>query len=211
MTQSSGGSRALVGSRLAVSFANVPAMPGDLPSESLSWEDLIGFLEAARIISAERGAVLLDLTQSEPQTAQMLLQKAVRLRSALRQIFRAMVRKEPVGAAWVQRINEVLQITEGHDEVIADGDGWRIEFVARENGLEWLLAAIARSGAELLAGGADSPIRSCANPACGLFFYDTSRTHKRRWCSMSLCGNRSKVAAFAKRRQSKTRAASAGT
>jgi predicted RNA-binding Zn ribbon-like protein len=28
---------------------------------------------------------------------------------------------------------------------------------------------------------------------------------------MSLCGNRSKVAAFAKRRQSKTRAASAGT
>jgi predicted RNA-binding Zn ribbon-like protein len=30
-------------------------------------------------------------------------------------------------------------------------------------------------------------------------FYDDSKTQRRRWCSMALCGNRSKVAAFTRR------------
>jgi predicted RNA-binding Zn ribbon-like protein len=32
-------------------------------------------------------------------------------------------------------------------------------------------------------------------------FYDRTKSHKRRWCSMALCGNRHKVAEFRKRRQ----------
>lgn len=210
MAYSQDSSAALVGGRLAVSFANAPASPGSLAQDNLSWEELIGFLEAARIISPERGAVLLELTQTDPQAAHALLSKALRLRGALRQIFLAIVRQNPVEEGCIRPINEVLRITEGHDEVIVDGDGWRMEFIARENGLEWLLAAIARSGAELLAEGLNLPLRLCANPACGLFFYDASRTHKRRWCSMAFCGNRSKVAAFAKRKQRKAKAASAG-
>ena len=35
-----------------------------------------------------------------------------------------------------------------------------------------------------------------------LMFYDRTKSHKRRWCSMALCGNRHKVAEFRKRRQS---------
>jgi predicted RNA-binding Zn ribbon-like protein len=39
-------------------------------------------------------------------------------------------------------------------------------------------------------------LRRCANhDTCVLMFLDTSRSHTRRWCSMELCGNRSKVAA----------------
>jgi predicted RNA-binding Zn ribbon-like protein len=193
----------LVGGRLSVSFANVPARPGNVAGQGLNWEELVSFLEAAKIISEDRGKQLLILTQNEPQVAEALLRRAESLRGALRRIFGAMVRKERVEEEWVRSVNAVLRITEGHDELVADGEEWRIEFVAREGGLEWLLAAIARSGAELLTEGADARIRKCANPACGLFFYDASRTHKRRWCSMALCGNRSKVAAFAKRRQAR--------
>lgn len=36
-------------------------------------------------------------------------------------------------------------------------------------------------------------IRRCANPVCTLRFYDTSKNGARRWCSMSLCGNRAKT------------------
>lgn len=46
-----------------------------------------------------------------------------------------------------------------------------------------------------------NPIRSCANPTCPLFFEDTSKNKRRRWCSMSSCGNRAKVASFYKRRE----------
>ncbi|MCU7823624.1 CGNR zinc finger domain-containing protein [Kitasatospora sp. DSM 101779] len=37
-------------------------------------------------------------------------------------------------------------------------------------------------------------IKQCAHPACILHFFDTSQNGRRRWCSMALCGNRSKAA-----------------
>jgi predicted RNA-binding Zn ribbon-like protein len=187
----------LVGGRLALDFVNTTAS-----SRELSWDELIGFLEAVRIVSSERSARLLLLPQSDPQTADHLLQKARRLRAFLRRVFSAMVRKEPIVHEWVEPVNEVLRITEGHDELVQRGDSWRIEYIAREAGLDWLLAAIARSAAEMIVEGAGARIRVCANPRCGLFFYDASRTHRRRWCSMAVCGNRSKVAAFARKHPS---------
>ncbi|MFI9815130.1 CGNR zinc finger domain-containing protein [Saccharothrix variisporea] len=36
-------------------------------------------------------------------------------------------------------------------------------------------------------------IRKCANPDCVLHFVDTSRTGRRQWCSMTVCGNRLKA------------------
>ena len=110
-----------------------------------------------------------------------------------------MVRKQKVAPEWAGPLNEILRVTEGHDELVQEDGLWRIEFMAREGGLEWLLAAIARSAAELVAEGTQARLRICANPACGLFFYDNSRTRRRRWCSMAVCGNRSKVAAFARK------------
>jgi predicted RNA-binding Zn ribbon-like protein len=100
---------------------------------------------------------------------------------------------------WVAAINALLEITEGHDQLQREQGGWKLGFRARHEGLEWLLAAIARSGAELIAKGAKGGLQRCDNANCRLMFYDDSKTHRRRWCSMALCGNRSKVAAFARR------------
>jgi predicted RNA-binding Zn ribbon-like protein len=36
-------------------------------------------------------------------------------------------------------------------------------------------------------------LKRCANLGCVLWFYDTSRGGRRRWCSMAICGNRDKV------------------
>jgi len=38
-------------------------------------------------------------------------------------------------------------------------------------------------------------VRKCEH--CALHFHDTSKIGTRRWCSMRLCGNRAKVAAYA--------------
>src|SRR6266852_24649 len=183
-----------LGGRLSVDFVNVT-----LSNEELTWERLILFLETARIVSAERGAQLLDLPQSDLQAAEALLSKARRVGLALRRAFAAMLRKQRIAGEWVEPINEILRITEGHDELVSQQGVWELEFIAREGGLDWLLAAVARSGAEIIAEGARAPLRLCANPHCGLFFYDKSRMHRRRWCSMAVCGNRSKVAAFARK------------
>jgi predicted RNA-binding Zn ribbon-like protein len=184
----------LIAGRLSVDLVNVNAI-----HPKLSWEELISFLGAVGIVSSERGSQLLALPHSDPQAAEGLLLKARRLSASLSLAFSALARKQAVAPKWVEPVNEILQITEGHDELVQETGVWKIEFVAREAGLDWLLAAVARSAAEIIAEGPKAPLRLCANPHCGLFFYDDSRTHRRRWCSMATCGNRSKVAAFARK------------
>jgi len=185
---------AFIGGRLALDFANELGLVSDF-----SWDELLDFLLAAKIISSERSAQLLSLPDGDPHSAGGLLVKARRLHAAFRIAFAAVLRGDAMPRAGVEAINDILCITEGHDELVSDGSRWHLEFVARENSLDWLLAAIARSGAEILAEAPSAPLRICSNPGCGLFFYDTSRTHRRRWCSMSRCGNRHKVAAFSRR------------
>ena len=187
-------SPSLIAGRLSLDFVNVLGPPSDF-----SWESLLRFLLVTRIISPERSAQLLVLPQSDPQSAAALLGRAQTLHASLREIFTAMLAKEAQLRDWVAPINDVLRITEGHDELLEQDGKWGLEFVARESGLDWLLAAIARSAAEIIAEGTSSRLRACSNPSCRLFFYDTSRTRRRRWCSMSRCGNRHKVAVFSRR------------
>lgn len=186
-----------ISGRLALDFVNVVSR-----NSELSWNKLIAFFESARIVTPERGGELLALSRSDAQAAESLLRKAQRLAAALRLSFDAILHKHKVLREWIEPLNEILRITEGHDELVSMDQHWEIQFVASESGLEWLLAAVARSAAEIIAEGPRAPLRLCANPRCGLFFYDTSRTHQRRWCSMTVCGNRHKVAAFARRHAS---------
>jgi len=190
----------LVAGRLALDFANLSPSAHDL-----SWEEFVSFLVDARLVSVDRAARLRPLLSTEPQAVDAVLLRILRLRESLRAIFASLVDEHPFPSSWVEPINEILRITEGHDELVARKGSWSLQFVARESGLDWLLAALARSAAELLVEGPRAPIRRCANASCGLFFYDDSRTHRRRWCSMAVCGNRHKVAAFLRRRAPRRR------
>jgi hypothetical protein len=134
----------LLGGRLAVDFANAPSYPG-APDRDLSWEELVAFLEVSRIVSAARGAQLLTLSQTDPRAAFAVLSRSVRLRDALRRAFGAMAKKERVAVECAQPINEILRITEGHDELLNTDENWTLKFIAREGGLDLLLAAITRS------------------------------------------------------------------
>lgn len=190
----------LVAGRLALDFANLAPSAHDL-----SWDEFVSFLVDARLVSGDRAARLRSLLATEPYAVDVVLLRILRLRESLRAIFASIVDGEPFPASWVEPINEILRITEGHDELVTHKGSWSLQFVARESGLDWLLAALARSAAELLVEGPRAPIRCCANPSCRLFFYDDSRTHRRRWCSMAVCGNRHKVASFLRRRATRRR------
>lgn len=65
---------------------------------------------------------------------------------------------------------------------------------------EALLVTLAREAVHLLGGREASRIRQCQSPTCTIFFVDNSRKGDRRWCSMSACGNKAKVAEFRQRR-----------
>ena len=57
------------------------------------------------------------------------------------------------------------------------------------------LALIAADAAELLGTGLRDRLRICPGPGCRGRFLDDSPAARRRWCSMAVCGNRSKAAA----------------
>jgi predicted RNA-binding Zn ribbon-like protein len=62
-----------------------------------------------------------------------------------------------------------------------------------------LFAPLAASAAAMFAGVDHTRVRQCDH--CVLHFHDTSKKGTRRWCSMQLCGNRQKVAAYAARQR----------
>jgi predicted RNA-binding Zn ribbon-like protein len=190
---------AISGNRLCLDFANLAFVSGDPTEHAVFWDEFVDFLILKQIVSEERSRHIRALVETDPRAAASLLEHAERLGKALRLIFAATLKHQRFHAQWVEPINRILRVTEGHDELQWNGESWSLGFVAREEGLEWLLAAIARSGAELIAESAIQKLKQCANPDCRILFYDDSRTHRRRWCSMALCGNRNKVAAFARR------------
>jgi predicted RNA-binding Zn ribbon-like protein len=55
--------------------------------------------------------------------------------------------------------------------------------------------------AELLSQMETFRIRKCESESCIVHFYDTSKKGSRRWCSMTICGNKLKVAAYQRRRR----------
>jgi predicted RNA-binding Zn ribbon-like protein len=60
-------------------------------------------------------------------------------------------------------------------------------------------APIIDATADLLTETESSRIRKCES--CVVHFFDTSKKGSRRWCSMNICGNKLKVAAYQRRRR----------
>jgi predicted RNA-binding Zn ribbon-like protein len=49
--------------------------------------------------------------------------------------------------------------------------------------------------------GSFAHLKLCADETCRAVFYDRSKNHSGRWCSMSTCGNRNKVRAWRERQR----------
>lgn len=45
--------------------------------------------------------------------------------------------------------------------------------------------------------------KECSNPDCRSVFYDRSKNHSGRWCTMADCGNRAKVRAYRERERTR--------
>ncbi|MEY9844192.1 CGNR zinc finger domain-containing protein [Streptacidiphilus sp. MAP5-3] len=62
------------------------------------------------------------------------------------------------------------------------------------------LAALAVAWTQIRTTGDSVRLKRCAEHACELVFWDLSKNHSRRWCSMRVCGNRVKTRSYAARR-----------
>jgi predicted RNA-binding Zn ribbon-like protein len=141
---------------------------------------------------------------SDNEQAEMLDQ-AKALRATLRAMARQMAGRNGVPKAAVAAINARLQSCRGYREVVREGQNFKQYFIPSAEGKDELLAFLAMMGSDLLTSADGTLIKKCKNPACVLYFYDTTKNHARNWCSMQLCGNRDKVAAYFKRQRLSSR------
>ncbi|MEO6911793.1 MAG: ABATE domain-containing protein [Edaphobacter sp.] len=119
---------------------------------------------------------------------------------ALRAAIQGAVEQQKAGTPNVSILNSFLYDAQSRLKIVTDkGGGLRLERQWSQHTPEQVLAPLMESTAELLVTSDFSLIKRCEDAECVLWFYDRTRSHHRRWCSMARCGTRNKVAAFRKR------------
>lgn len=126
-----------------------------------------------------------------------LLAAARDLREAVRAAVQARkAGKRPALAA----LNAALAHGRRHLQLVEEsGEGLSLRAIYAADTAQQLLAPLAEAAAQLLTETDFALVRKCEDHACTLWFLDRTKSHKRRWCSMALCGNRNKVAAWRQR------------
>lgn len=185
----------LIGGHVALDFSNsVWRRATARPCEILqSYSCLVEWSGLAGVLSADRTAELLKEGKRRAAEAAVVLERAVTLREAIYDVFSAVAAKKSLDPRALATLNLELSSALCRRQVVGDpasfGWGWR----GCESALDPMLWPIAVSAAELLTS-EDLPwVRECQAKDCDRLFLDTSRTRRRRWCSMEWCGNREKA------------------
>jgi len=188
-----------VGNQLSLDFLNTrPVMDGNPVELMQDCTSLTRWLKAAGLVPAREAKRLERGWSAQPAFTAMLGE----LREFRERLRRAVLQMEAGSVPSPAFIAEVNVLLSGHphiDEVIHTdsglGRGKRFDPQAPLD----VFAPVTDSVASLLTMPDTSRLRKCGG--CVLHFYDTSKKGTRRWCSMNLCGNRSKVAAYTTRKR----------
>ena len=130
------------------------------------------------------------------------LKKVVELRQVWKEKLAQVITGNKVSDDFLERLNTLLAEDTFHETLHRDGkkDFSLVRSVSQLDGEKLALAILARQIALFLAEANLSYLHRCANTtSCLLYFYDTTKNHRRQWCSVASCGNRHKVAQFRKR------------
>jgi len=111
----------------------------------------------------------------------------------LREIVEALVAERRADPGALATVNDVLRARSVVELVPSEG-GLAIGHRHVGDPLDEALAGVAEPLVALVEAGETHRLRICANDGCRWVFEDTSRTGRRRWCSMASCGNRAKAA-----------------
>jgi predicted RNA-binding Zn ribbon-like protein len=188
-----------LGNHLTLDFLNTRPVLNDGPMELLpDFSALLRWFHAAKLISS-RDMVRLQRQWGGSARAQRTVEAMRELRERLRKEVLAWEQGGAVHHSTVAELNRLMADHPTLTKLTVGGRAFATElyFVTRRP--EDLLAPLAHSAASLFAHADRNRVRKCRQ--CVLHFHDTSKKGTRRWCSMQLCGNRIKVAAYAARQR----------
>lgn len=188
-----------LGNHLALDFLNTHPVQNGEPIELIpDFDAILRWFQAAGLLSS-RQATSLRQQWGESARAQQVVEAMRELRERLRKEVLSTERGRTGHRGAIDELNHLMAEHPMLARLKASGSTSATELWFDPRQPEDLFAPLAHSAATLFADVDRSRVRKCGQ--CVLHFYDTSKKGTRRWCSMQLCGNRLKVAAYATRRR----------
>jgi predicted RNA-binding Zn ribbon-like protein len=206
----------LIADSVGLDFLNSLATPVDTQVEWIgSGEDLISWLLQAALVPA---SVIAELRKTAvPGEFDIVAAQARKLREwfrgfvvahkgkplkarvlqELKPLNRVLMRDEVFGQVVAREVIRKTSGRTGKGEPLVSGLKWSVE--RRWRSPDVLLFPIARAMAQLVCEDDFQYVKACEGHRCTLMFVDRTRGHARRWCSMSVCGNRAKQTAHRER------------
>ena len=200
------GSRAatlgLVGGTLALDFTNTSSGRGSSehlehlrgPGDLVAWARHVGLLREDDMAAARR--LLADAA-----AAGGLLAAALTLREVMHRVFLALAERHAPAADDLQALTLTHAATLARARLRPRADGSFAWVWQPAEGLaEALLGPITLSALSLLHSLDPLRVKQCGGIHCGWLFFDATKNRRRRWCEMSVCGNRAKQRRLRQRR-----------
>jgi predicted RNA-binding Zn ribbon-like protein len=190
-----------VGNHLALDFLNTKPILEGTPRELLpNASALVRWLAASGIVKTEKDRELVR-AWSHTARAERFVRKLVAFRERLRAAVLRLESGLAPGDSFLAEMNMLLGIYPQRSILTKRGSKVSLNrsFEPRKSEDTWI--PILAATTELLSTLEPSRIRKCESESCVIHFYDTSKRGSRRWCSMNICGNRLKVAAYQRRQR----------
>ena len=190
-----------VGNQLALDFLNTKPVLESEPEELLTnAAALERWLIASGIVTSRKNRKLMRAWRDSRQ-GETFVQKLIAFRERLRAAVLRLEAGSLPGDAFLAEMDMLLKehpqrtsLRKEESKVVRD-----VFFEPQKPEDVW--APIVAATAELLSEVEPSRIRQCESESCVAHFCDISKKGSRRWCSMNICGNRLKVAAYQRRRR----------
>lgn len=186
-----------LGGHPAIDLANTRVPPPGLDIEFLQeWNDVVDWLGQAGISTSP--ALRVPIAARGPA-----LEEFEEFRDAWRNEIEQIIAGGNVSDDFLKTLNRHLSEAVFTESLQRNGEKCfeRVSSYSALHGQKLALALVAREVARFLAEANLAYLRRCANTeSCVVYFYDTTKNHHRQWCSVTLCGNRHKVAEFRRRK-----------
>jgi predicted RNA-binding Zn ribbon-like protein len=198
----------LVAGNLALDFVNTD--PGPSPEDEVlrDYDDLVAWGRHAGLLTEPEARRLLRRARRSPAAARAALQRGLRLRGYLSELFQAVAAGRPPPGRCVAALRGDEAEALAHAELVAGPGGFRWSW-ARDDDLARPLRQVVHAAVELLTaepGGRSGLGRIKRCGGCPWLFVDESKNRSRRWCSMDNCGTDEKVRRYVARRAAARRA-----
>ena len=188
-----------VGNHIALDFLNTRPVQDGAPLELLpDFGSLLRWFQAAELLTS-REASRLQQKWGESARARALVEALREFREKLRKEVRDWEKDGSLHSSTLHQLNRLMAEHPMRTRLNVSGKNFETHLYMAPERPEDLVAPLADAAARLFADVDHARVRQCDQ--CVLHFHDTSKKGTRRWCSMQLCGNRQKVAAYAARQR----------